>query len=200
VVDADGEDGLATLADLEDLHRWLPIGPTCVIGSGGLHLYFTASDRVRNTIRRLGRGLDTRGAGGYAVLPPSIHANGNPYTWLPGRDPWSLPLPKAPDWLLELLDPPQPAVRPVPEPGQRNIERYVEAALEREVALVAGAPAGERNNRLFKAAASMARFVAAGDLAAAEVGPAIVDAAVAAGLPRHEAEATAVSGLRRALT
>ena len=96
VLDVDGEEGLATLADLEDLHGWLPIGPASVTGSGGMHLLFAGNARVRNSVQLLGPGLDTRAAGGYIVAPPSIHPDGPRYTWLKGRDPWAVQLVEAP--------------------------------------------------------------------------------------------------------
>ena len=40
VLDVDGDEGLYTLADLEGLNRWLPVGPASVTGSGGQHLFF----------------------------------------------------------------------------------------------------------------------------------------------------------------
>ena len=193
----DGSDGLDTLCDLEDLNRWLPIGPASVTGSGGMHLFFLAGHRVRNSVRRLGPGLDTRGTGGFVVLPPSIHPNGSNYSWLPGREPWAVPLPQAPAWLLELLDPPRPAYRPPAAP--RGGSRSARAAFAHELEIVALAGDGRRNDILFKAAANLGRFVAAGELDATVVGPALVGAAIGAGLARHEAERTAASGLRTGL-
>lgn len=194
-LDVDGAEGLDTLADLEDLNRWLPLGPASVTGSGGIHLFFAPSDRVRNSVRRLGAGLDSRGKGGFVVLPPSVHPCGNRYRWLPEREPWTCPLPEAPAWLLDLLDPPRPAHRPaVILPRARS--GYAAVALRDELDRVARAEKTQRNNTLFKAAASLGRFVASGELSATNIGPALVGAAIATGLSRQEAEKTALSGLR----
>jgi hypothetical protein len=196
VLDVDGEEGLATLADLEDLNRWLPAGPASVTGSGGQHHFFVATDRVRNSVRRLGPGLDTRGVGGFVVLPPSVHPNGQRYRWL--REPWTVPLPEAPGWILDLLDPPRREVpRSTYQPPKVD-DRYLAAAMERELVAVARARAGERNKELFRAAAALGRFVVAGELGANAVGAALVGAAEAAGLSRAEAERTTASGLRMA--
>ena len=195
-LDVDGDEGLDTLADLEDLNRWLPMGPASVTGSGGQHRFFAANNRVRNSVRRLGPGLDTRGTGGFVVLPPSMHPNGRRYAWLPGREPWAVPLPEAPPWLLDLLDPPRPAYRP--PPLVRATSRYVEVALARELERVARAPDQQRNTTLFQAAAALGRFVAAGELGANATGAALVGAAESAGLSRREAERTTASGLRSA--
>lgn len=53
-------------------------------GSGGLHLVYTASIglTIRNSSEKLGPGIDVRGRGGYIVLPPSVHPNGNRYQWI----------------------------------------------------------------------------------------------------------------------
>lgn len=55
-------------------------------GRGGAHLYYRLDDgdAVRNRTRVLGRNIDIRGQGGYAVAPPSVHpATGVPYRWQP---------------------------------------------------------------------------------------------------------------------
>jgi hypothetical protein len=101
VVDVDGEQGAASLAALEAAHGALPGGPR-VQTPRGVHIHFACPDgALRNTAGRLGAGLDTRGAGGYAVLPPSRTADGT-YEWV---DP-ELPLPGVPVWLLERLQAP----------------------------------------------------------------------------------------------
>jgi hypothetical protein len=115
-LDADGEEGQAALAALCSRHGELPTSPTSRTGRGGRHVSFLADPRARNSVRKIASGLDTRGAGGYLAAPPSIHENGNRYAWLPGRDPWSVPLAPAPAWLLDQLDPPRPTM-PAPGPA-----------------------------------------------------------------------------------
>jgi hypothetical protein len=70
---------------------------------GGRHLYFDGS--IRSTTKRLAKeihkgvgGIDTRGRGGYVLLPPSI-VNGRPYTVENDVDVAPLPA-----WLPPLLD------------------------------------------------------------------------------------------------
>ena len=194
-LDVDGDDGLSTLADLEDANRWLPLGPASLTGSGGQHLLFAATSRVGNSVRRL-PGLDTRGAGGFIVLPDSTHPNGNRYRWLPGREPWSLPLPEAPLWLLDQIDPPRQAyqaAQPV-----RATSSYVQSAMTAELERVARAPAAQRNSTLFRSACALSRFVVAGELGANAVAAALIGTAEATGLSRREATATVASAFRRA--
>lgn len=51
---------------------------------GAMQLFFKHPKdgyRYKNTVRTL-EDIDTRGDGGYVVLPPSIHPNGKQYTWI----------------------------------------------------------------------------------------------------------------------
>lgn len=51
---------------------------------GAMQLFFKHPQdgiRYKNTVRTL-TDIDTRGDGGYVVLPPSVHPNGNRYAWI----------------------------------------------------------------------------------------------------------------------
>lgn len=200
VLDVDGEEGQDALVDLELRHGAMPVTPISLTGSGGLHIFFFTNQRIRNSARRLGAGLDTRGTGGYIVAPPSIHPNGRRYAWVEGREPWSVPLAFAPAWLLDLLDPP-----PAPRPAPRQIQigtvgtAYIAAAVRRELENVALAREGTRNESLFVSALKLGRFVREGQLDARDIGPALVGAALGTGLDRQEAEKTVASGLHTAI-
>jgi putative DNA primase/helicase len=52
-------------------------------GGGGYHLYYknSAGKDIRNSVSKISKGIDVRGYGGYAVLPPSNHLSGNTYQW-----------------------------------------------------------------------------------------------------------------------
>ncbi len=76
-------------------------GPAVPTGSRGRHYYFT--DRGIVKISSLLPGLDVQGEGSYIVAPPSIHPNGVPYGWLPGRALGEAPLPAPPFWLRRLI-------------------------------------------------------------------------------------------------
>ena len=91
----------------EILNGWQSDTLTAETGKGQ-HFYFALNGTaVKNSVRKLGDGLDLRGDGGYVVAPPSRHASGVTYTW---RDFDREPQP-APTWIV------QP--NPIPE-GQRN--------------------------------------------------------------------------------
>ena len=75
--------GDETLHDLEQQYGALPITVTVQTGGGGQHHWFTTPEgsEIRNSAGQVGPGLDIRGAGGYALVPPSLHASGRHYTW-----------------------------------------------------------------------------------------------------------------------
>jgi hypothetical protein len=103
VLDVDGEKGRASLAMLEAQHGPLSDTLSSRTGrvDGGEHRWFTypAGNEIRCNTGRLGEGLDVKAAGGYVVVPPSIHETGRPYQWVePER-----PVADAPAWLIELL-------------------------------------------------------------------------------------------------
>lgn len=125
VLDVDNGDdkrGDDTLNDLEAANGELPATPTVHTGSGGRHLYFAVPEGrdIRNhQSGRMGPGLDVRGEGGQVLAPPTIHPNGRPYEWDVEAGP-DLPPAMAPDWLLDLVDPPAPpptAVAPTAPSG-----------------------------------------------------------------------------------
>ena len=90
-----------TLAALEK--DFGPNPPTWEVstGGGGRHLYFAGD--LSNTAGQLGPGLDTRGAGGYLVAPPSLHASGRRYEWDADGHPDEVPLAALPGWIAGML-------------------------------------------------------------------------------------------------
>jgi Bifunctional DNA primase/polymerase, N-terminal/Primase C terminal 1 (PriCT-1) len=101
VVDIDGEDGEASLRELEEKHGALP--PTVeVVTSRGRHCYFRLGEHadIGNTVGTIAAGIDTRGNGGYVMAPPSIHPSGRPYTWSVDS---ASEFADAPEWLFALL-------------------------------------------------------------------------------------------------
>lgn len=78
---------------------------TCqqVTGGGGRQLFFTAPANWRAPTNKTPIGVDIRGQGGFAVLPPSLHISGQTYQWKEGRAPWECEIAHAPDWLLQAV-------------------------------------------------------------------------------------------------
>jgi hypothetical protein len=83
VLDVDGPEGEATLAQYVADNTDLPNCPQQITGKGR-HLFFAwpEGQHIGNSSRRLGPGLDVRGDGGYVLVAPSIHPNGSEYRWV----------------------------------------------------------------------------------------------------------------------
>ena len=81
VIDVDaGSEGEAALAELESEIGRLPTTRTATTGNG-MHLYFRSSETIRRKIA-LANHVDVLADGGYVVAPPSVHPNGDTYSWL----------------------------------------------------------------------------------------------------------------------
>jgi bifunctional DNA primase/polymerase-like protein/AAA domain-containing protein/primase-like protein len=130
VVDVDkSHDGTASWQDLESRHGDV-LTMVSRTGGGGWHLFFKAPPfELGNTAGRLGPGIDTRGDGGYVVLPPSPHESGTPYEWRQWRAPQHLP-----GWIVEAA-----------RPSRAGEEREEIASIER----------GARDNTLASAAGAL---------------------------------------------
>lgn len=116
VIDVDGEQGLASLADLE-----LP--PTLIsrTGGGGLHyIYRPGAHMIGNTQSRLAPSIDTRGEGGYIIAPGSVHWSGAVYEWADA----DASIADLPDEIAEILGG-RPTPPPVTTPAEpdRTLER-----------------------------------------------------------------------------
>jgi len=186
-----------SLAQLENEHGMLPSTVRTVTGKGR-HIYFKAVDGLRNSASRLGPGLDTRGDGGYVLLPPSGHVSGRAYRWDPAGDPDEHAVADAPAWLLSLLRPKVEEPPPRSEfpiiPGGRS--RYIVAAIVAECTAVATAGEGTRNDQLNRSAYALARFIGTGEAREAELRDVLTVAARAAGLGSIEIKDTLASAFR----
>lgn len=169
-------------------------------GSGGLHVFYRMPDshELRNTAKKLGRAIDTRGHGGYVIIAPSKSERGK-YEWLAKN-----PVAKLPDWLLAMLatDKPRQEAGPLRTPvltasayvNERERKAY-QAALEGECSKVACAAEGVRNDTLNAASYNLGRYAGAGKLDAGEAYAALCAAAHKCGLAPGEADKTITSGL-----
>ncbi len=184
--DLDGIRAFEALGILHDgaLHSQTP--------SGGLHIVFRNRGLpLGNSVKRLTPGTDTRGVGGYFIVPPSIISHGA-YVAL---DDWNREPAELPDELRVMLENRRQLVQPVSVPSSESTSAYGAAALEAEVARVVRAQTGERNSILNRAAFSLGQLVAGGELDDAAVRTALLPAALSAGLGEREARSTIESGL-----
>src|SRR4249920_551364 len=81
-----------------------PETPEQRTGGGGRQKLFKAPLGWRCPTNRTAIGVDIRGDGGFAVLPPSKHETGLMYEWLPGCGPWEREIEVAPQWLCDAID------------------------------------------------------------------------------------------------
>ncbi|MFE3180805.1 bifunctional DNA primase/polymerase [Streptomyces violascens] len=169
----------------------LPHTYTVRTPSAGQHLYFRAPSGVRlaNTAGMLAPLVDTRAWGGYVVAPSSI-VNGAAYEVT--NPALVAPLPS---WLRNELQPTPRPVGPVGITPARNASRVAQVALRRECTAIEAAREGEREAVLFKAARSLGRFVAWGDIPRHVVEEAFQGAGEAAGLKAYECRSTLRSAL-----
>jgi hypothetical protein len=76
IVDLDGPEGLASARRLG-----LQSTVSVLTGNGEQLYYADPSGLLKNSVKSLAAGVDTRGAGGYVLAPPSLHPNGKRYAW-----------------------------------------------------------------------------------------------------------------------
>jgi len=135
VIDVDGEDGEQALKQLEAAHTALP-ATVEVITSRGRHMYFLWPQvPVSNTVSKLAAGIDTRGAGGYTISPPSLHPSGRRYAWSVDS---ANSFAEAPQWLLDRITEPT-----------KNGNGATPPAEWREL-VTAGVEEGKRNDQVTK--------------------------------------------------
>ena len=138
VVDIDADKGgEVSFAKLEKKHGPLPQTIEVITGAGR-HLWFRAPARrvIRNSVGKkssaLGEGVDIRGAGGYIIVPPSVHPTGRKYEF--SVDSADI-LADAPEWLIEATS------WPANKPKGKTDEEWHDT-LTRDI------PEGERNDTL----------------------------------------------------
>ena len=191
VLDVDGPIGAQAIRAFAGEHALQSSGPLVRTGGGGWH-YYLAPTGLGNVDPRDLEQVDWRGRGGYVVAPPSRHRSGHPYQWVAGRD-LDTAVPRVPAALLRRLQHRQ-AARPAPvvsvAVGDRPGPRYGQAALARELARVATAPQGQRNQRLWEATRNLYNLVATGALDDHQVHQGLLQAAERCGLLADEPRQT----------
>jgi hypothetical protein len=74
-----------------------------VTGGGGIQLFFRAPAGWTPPTCKTSIGVDIRGQGGFAMMPPSMHESGTAYRWKPGCEPWEMDVADAPQWLCDAI-------------------------------------------------------------------------------------------------
>ena len=73
-------------------------------GGGGIQIFFTAPEGWVPPTNKTSKGIDIRGVGGFAMLPPSMHESGVNYAWVKSYEPWIVGIQEAPSWITEAVD------------------------------------------------------------------------------------------------
>lgn len=199
VVDVDGDEGEASLKQLESDHGILPSTVEYFTGGGGRHLWFRSHNgrtEIRNSVGRLGPHLDVRGEGGSVIVPPSIHHSGRRYR---SSATSAHEIAEPPPWLVALARKPKVPTRSETALPPGQMERYVAAAVMNEFRQLEEAVEGTRNDTLNKAAFALARFVACGVLANDWTREQLERRALNLGLDVIEARRTIESGFHSGL-
>lgn len=185
VVDLDGPDAIAAWDE-----TGFPSGWTSRTGNG-LHHVYTLREPLPNTHWKLGAGIDTRGAGGYIVAPPSLHRTLRRYTWerREGDAPPVLPNVIRSAVTPSIDTPPAPATIRYGESTP-----YAKGVLRNALARLSSAPEGARNSSLNDEAFLLGQWVAGGEL-----DPSGIAEALAAAHPRPCDEKKVRSTIARAL-
>jgi hypothetical protein len=183
--------GFGTLEALEHEYSPLPETRRARTPSGGMHYYWRHVEGVRNR-GALGQGIDVRGDGGFVIAPGSAMEDGRAYEWLNPE----APIVDAPQWLLDLVV--RKAAPATSTPASRSAinDRYVEAAVDRELSALASTPMGGRNNALNDASFALGSFVGAGALTESEARQWLEDVARGWGRDWHRCAKTIDNGLR----
>jgi len=104
VIDIDPKHGGGeSLDELTHKYGKIPDTVEAITQSSGRHIIFQYEQGFRTTAGKLGRGIDTRGDGGYIVAAPSRGLLGT-YEWEASSDPQDCPIVRAPAWVLQLLN------------------------------------------------------------------------------------------------
>ena len=130
-----GLNGYENLCQWENEHEKFPDTVQSITGRGGYQLFYKSDRNYKNSVRIID-GVDIRSEGGYVVVPPSIHPNGNAYEWEYWLDDFDYKLPEINDTVKLFLD-------------QQKEEQTQNFVAPKEII------ESERNNTLFKIASSL---------------------------------------------
>ena len=145
VIDVDPRHrGDESLVDLVARHGPLPETAEVLTGDGGRHIYAAhPGGHVPCSQSEVAPGIDVKGDGGYVVMPPSVHPNGNAYAWELSSDIADVRPAACPEWLVALVrtDDTQTPQGRTSRPTDANV-----------------IPSGQRNNALASLGGGMRRM------------------------------------------
>ncbi len=96
-----GKHGYGVLKEWQKIHGDLPETCQSITGRGGYHYFYRDQSETHTSRAGLYEGIDIRADGGYIVLPPSVHPNGNSYEW--EQEPGEFEIAEVNDNVLQFL-------------------------------------------------------------------------------------------------
>lgn len=190
--------GLESWGEIYRQNGPLPYTVTSCTGGNGFHYLYRVPEGldVQTLKGKLAQGIDVKKAGGYIILPPSIHPETHKtYQWETERGLDVIDIAPMPQALIDLLQKGKPKATAARSAPTHVGNAYAQAALTDELGKVKASQDGTRNNTLNTAAYSLGQLVGANVLDRATVEAELFNAAMAAGLPEREAQNTIDSGL-----
>jgi len=174
------------LAWVERNRHRLPLTRTHATRSGGKHFLLAPHDGVKCTAGKIGKGVDTRGHGGYIIYWPAhgfevLH-----------RD----VLAPVPEWIIEAL---HPKPKPITVSRASHICVNAPSAIRGALNVLANAKEGERNHRLFWTACRMGEAVRAGSITEMQALDLLSITGRQVGLSDREIAVTSRSGIKEGL-
>lgn len=204
-LDIDGEQGRRSLRKFVKEVGKLP-NTVRVETPNGQHAYYRyPGGNIRNSVGKLGPGIDVRADGGYVVGPGSIHPSGGVYEYKDGFALGELPIARMPKRLIKKLKAtPRAAEHPVsvsvPPALTPRVKAYCERALELELLHIRNAPIHRRNNTLNRSSFRIGQLMPYQQLDLSATRQQLADAAKASGLSSDEAIATIESGMKAGIS
>jgi hypothetical protein len=213
VADADEhtsqEHGIDDFRRLHGCHPRDVITPTALTRSGGTHSLFATNGRRYGGGRVPDTAICVKHHVGFVVLAETYADGGtNGYQWVPGREPWNVPLASAPAWLDEKLReaPTAPGVS-APLSDDLSVRQQGRAALRRACDRILAAQPGERDNVRHRECYTIGGLVGRGDVDEREAYDALLAACqlvpLTGGRPWHKLqeriEKSLAAGIKRPL-
>ena len=187
VIDLDSDNALTRWTDIKAVCGMRADPPT-VRTRRGLHLYYRTIGFVKSmSPSKLGKGIDIKGEGGMATLPPSVHGSGHVYEW--ANDPATrIPMPSPS--LLRMM-----AGRD-PFEGRKPLHLVNDISVDRAIDRLKTTGQGGRNRALYSAAFIAGKAVRAQQMSELDAYRLLQSAGADVGLTRPEVMATIRSGIR----
>lgn len=137
----DNVDGRETLKTWQTEHGYLPETITQITGGGGLQMFYRADREIRPSVNGE-LGVDIRGDGSFAVVPPSLHPSGEYYEWSVSTD--DCDIADADSLVYAFIDYVRPAHKGGGEGGEKGTFEWPEGKISTG-----------RNDTLFRYASSL---------------------------------------------